>query len=182
MPKAKRTSSRSPSPSRTARKGRARATRRRADAEGALQQVRELLFGVEVRELQERTTRELTALRTEVRRRLAGLQQRQTRELRGLATRLRALARRVTAAGRASDTALARQRRAAEQGGRDVLARAHAEVAELRAELQAALAAMQERVAAQLQAIQQDKTDRSALASLFEDFAQRVGGGNHRRG
>jgi hypothetical protein len=166
---------------------------RAADADGAsLDKVRDLLFGVHMRDydrklarLEERLAKETTELREEVKKRLAGLEQLVRQEVDSLSDRLKAeqeerfaSAKDLSRELRESSQSL--ERRASQlddlinRGVRDVRHQLHEQHQQLSDEMRSQSDALLARLTSEATELRSDKADRSALAALFTEMAMRL--------
>ena len=164
------------------------------DGEGgaSLEKVRDLLFGVQMRDydrrfgrLEERLLKETSDLRDEVKKRLSAVEQLLRQEIDSLTDRLRGdQEERVAAdqdlARELHETTTALQKKTGQldeqlaRGLRDVRQQLHEQRQQLTDELQAQADAVLARLGRETQELRSDKADRAALASLLTEMAMRL--------
>lgn len=152
--------------------------RRRKSAPEPLAQIRDLLFGP----LSGNLAQQLRAVRDDQLRRARRLQKEVAEQKRQQTRRLATAGKRATAMQKAMAHELAElQRRLTQQQKAAEVAFAQA-IADLETRMMAQLAATTTKLEATIGELRAGAADRSSLADLFEDFAQRVGGGKSKRG
>jgi DNA anti-recombination protein RmuC len=166
---------------------------RTTDADGAsLEKVRDLLFGVHMRDndrkfarLEERLAKETSDLRDDVRKRLAAIEQLIRQEIESLSERLKSEQdERSTAdkdlARELNESARTFERRATQlddqmaRGLRDLRQQLHEHQQSMSDELRVLAEDFVARLSRESQELRGDKADRSALAALFTEMAMRL--------
>jgi DNA anti-recombination protein RmuC len=166
---------------------------RAADAEGAsLDKVRDLLFGVHMRDadrkfarLEERLGKETAELREEVKKRLAAIEQIIRQEVDSLSDRLKVEQEERAASAKdlsreLRETAQSFDRRASQlddqisRGLREVRHQLHEQQQQLTDEMRAQSDELLARLTREATELRGDKADRSALAALFTEMAMRL--------
>ena len=165
-----------------------------ADAESgaSLEKVRDLLFGVQMREndrklarLEERITKETSDLRDEFRKRLAAIEALVQREVDSLSDRVKAEQENRTTATRdlsreIGDTAQVLETKTAHlddqiaRGLREARQQLHEQEQRLIEELRLRADEILARLARESQELRNDKADRAGLAALFTEMAMRL--------
>ena len=145
-----------------------------ADGGASLEKVRDLLFGVQMRDydrkfarLEERLVKETNDLRDEVRKRLASLEQLLAKEAESLNERIRSEQQDRTTKTAQIDDQLAR-------GLREVRQQIHEQHQQLSDELKRQADEILERLARESHELRTDKTDRASLAALLTEMAMRL--------
>lgn len=164
------------------------------DGEGgaSLEKVRDLLFGVQMRDydrrfgrLEERLLKETSDLREEVKKRLSAVEQLLRQEIDSLTDRLRGDQEERVAADKdlareLHETTTALQKKTGQldeqlaRGLREVRQQLHEQRQQLTDELQAQADAVLARLGRETQELRSDKADRAALASLLTEMAMRL--------
>ena len=139
-----------------------------------LEKVRDLLFGVQMRDydrkfarLEERIVQETSDLKEDVRKRLASIEQLLAREVETLNDRLRAEQEARSAKTGQLDDQLAR-------GLRELRQQLHEQHQQLSDDLKRKADEILSRLARESQELRSDKTDRAALAALLTEMAMRL--------
>lgn len=163
-----------------------------ADSGASLEKVRDLLFGVQMRDydrkfarLEERLAKDTSDLRDEVKKRLTTMEQLLRQEIDSLSERLKADQDERVAADKEltrelHDTATTFQKKTAQldeqlaRGLRDVRQQLHEQRQQLTDDLRQQADEILARLARESQELRSDKTDRATLASLLTEMAMRL--------
>ncbi len=167
---------------------------RTVEAEGgaSLEKVRDLLFGVQMRDfdrkfarLEERIVKETNDLREDVKKRLAAIEQLLAKEVESLTGRLKAenddrtsvskeLSRKLDETGQAFEKKTGQIDDQLARGLREVRQQLHDQHQQLSDELKRQANEILERLARESQELRTDKTDRASLAALLTEMAMRL--------
>ena len=147
----------------------------------AMTQMRTLLLGTSLQQVAAATDTAIATQKQRLRRQQRLLSQRIERRTKELSTRLGKLQRKVVTADTGSRRMLAALQQEHQKSIRALQQETTAAMQGLKTELAAMLHALDQRMTKAIADMQHGKTDRSALASLFEDFAQRVAGAQKKR-
>jgi type VI protein secretion system component VasK len=162
------------------------------DSTASLEKVRDLLFGVQMRDfdrkfarLEERLVQDTSELREDVKKRLASIEQLLGREIESLNERLKAehddrtasaanLSRQFEDAGRGFEKRTAQIDDQLARNTRELRQQIHEQYQQLSDELKQKANEILERLARESQELRSDKTDRASLAALLTEMAMRL--------
>lgn len=157
------------------------ARKQRRPAADPMAQMRDLLLGATLQRLGKATDAAIATQKQRLQRQQQQLSRRIERRSKELTTRVARLSRKLANAQGNSRRALATLQQEHGKALRALQQELVGSMQAIRAELATTVTALEQRLTKAIEAMQHGKTDRSALASLFEDFAQRVAGGQKKR-